>query len=435
MSEQQPTETHPTRISKVGAVLLSAAFALIAGLVVGALQIAGVVSMGVAHFMIALAWVITVLAVWGWLSTSPRKHVGRTVLLTAFASGIVFSGLDILMVRLKAEQEHRPPPSLGEWLSPVTAYLQSLPWLWTAISLAVGFLLAVWLLRGKTRNLESPAWLDTIVDYQRRGMRKYVLVEKCEVDTSPLLNGKRYVEFTFHIRNYSMFHVSIPMPMDATIEGSIYFKGDRLSGTAKLVENKVVSLRPYLSEPIKIHQWVDADEAKDIPETLEKVGNRFNFSNAVIHIKADEFPDDKADTLDLTRGMQNAELENKVIQLVAVQGQRALEFGEWQRYSDIAFRLNLVYGMAQQARHTMEFPGNTPLPKDVLEYLRAHIDSAIHQCLGPEARDDYFDHVPPVPDEDSGQEYWIRSHCSRLEALIEQQHRQVIARKPTTQHL
>jgi hypothetical protein len=282
----------------------------------------------------------------------------------------------------------------------------------------------------------SGGWIDTIVDYQRRGLRKYVLVEKCEVSLAPLIAGKPYFELTFHVRNYSMFYVSIPMAKYDPVKGTIRFKGDPISGNAKLTDNQVTNLEPYGRNYFKVWQWVNnPDEAKEIPATLEKVGNLFDFSETVIPIKADRFPDDSEAKLDLTRGMQNAELENRVIQLEALHGQRALESAEWQKYTDIIYRLNLVYGMALQVDYTIGFPGHTPLPKEILDYLKAHIDSAIHQCLGASVRDSYFEHVQPVPDGDEGQESWIRSHCSMLDALIQQQHRQLVARKATTEHL
>lgn len=291
-------------------------------------------------------------------------------------------------------------------------------------------------LPGDAGGQHSGAWLDTIINYQRKhGLRRYVPVESCEINSVPLLEGKRYLDFTFHVRNFSMFYVSIPMLKYDPVKGSIKFKGEPLSGAAKLVENQVMKLQPAGRNYFTIRQWVDEGEAKDILETLKKVGNVFDFSEAVVYVSAEEFSSDLPAELNLTLGMQNAGLENRIIQLEALHDQHALEFGEWKKYSDIAFRLNLVYGMVLQAEYTIEFPGNTPLPKDVLDYLRAHIDSTIHQCLGPEARDSYFERVPPVPNEEKGQEYWIRSHSSRLKELIEQQHRQLVARKATTQHL
>lgn len=102
-----PKEGRHVTISKgVGTFLLSAGFIGVVGLIVGAYQIAGVVNMGVAHLLIILAWLVTVFAVWLWLLSRPRKHTMKTVLLTAFTFALVFFGLDILMVRLKASQEH-----------------------------------------------------------------------------------------------------------------------------------------------------------------------------------------------------------------------------------------------------------------------------------------------------------------------------------------
>jgi predicted nuclease with TOPRIM domain len=154
---QRPTESRHALFSKgVGTFLLSAGFIFILALLIGAFQIAGVVNMGLAHMLVALAYVIAVFAVWGWLLSRPRKHIGKTVLLTALTLGIIFFGLDFLMVWLKAEQEHKPLPSVSAWLSSVTTYIQSLPWLWIAASLAVGLLVGAWLFRAfrhsKTAN-------------------------------------------------------------------------------------------------------------------------------------------------------------------------------------------------------------------------------------------------------------------------------------------
>jgi hypothetical protein len=277
--------------------------------------------------------------------------------------------------------------------------------------------------RIEEREAESsaPGWINAIVDYQRRGLRKYVLVEKCEVNASPLLKGKRYVEFTFHVRNYSMFHATIPMSMDAPVEGSIYFKGDRLSGTAKLVENKVVKLRPYLLEPLKIHQWVDADEVKDIPETLDNVGNLFDFSKATIYIKADEFPNDKADTLDLTRGMQNAGLENGIIELKNTNAQLRGEIATWRERAGYIEELYLALGACYQAYNQAE--RREALSKEVFENLKMRISHALsYRPNEPKSQSDFYDELPSIPDEPGEQKGWIDAQCFNLRALIEEEH-------------
>jgi uncharacterized membrane protein len=178
------------------------------------------------------------------------------------------------------------------------------------------------------RENDTLQWLYKIAKYQRNDLQKYVLVDKCEINLSPLTNGKSYFEFTFHVINYSIFYISIPMLEYDPVKGAIQFKGDPLSREAKLAENRVTALQPYGRNYFKVWQWVNQDEAKDIPATLEKVGNLFDFSKAIVYVRADKFPDDEVAKLDLTRGMQNAALENRIIQLEALQGQHAIEINE-----------------------------------------------------------------------------------------------------------
>ena len=113
---EQPKESYHVHISKgVGAFLLSVGFTAVVGLIIGALQIAGVISMGVAHLLIGLAWVIAVFAVWLWLLSRPRKHIMKIVLLTAFAFGVALFSIDRWMVWQKAEQERaarQPSPEV-----------------------------------------------------------------------------------------------------------------------------------------------------------------------------------------------------------------------------------------------------------------------------------------------------------------------------------
>lgn len=111
-TEQTPNEpipsreSHPVRFSKgIGTFLLSAGFTIVVGLVIGALQIAGVTSMSLAHLLIALAWVIAVFAIWLWLLSRPRKHTMKVVIITTLILGVVFFGVDRFMVWKKAEQE------------------------------------------------------------------------------------------------------------------------------------------------------------------------------------------------------------------------------------------------------------------------------------------------------------------------------------------
>src|SRR5438874_5631625 len=102
----RPNESHHIRISKgFGTFLLSAGFTAFLGLIIGAFQIAGVVSMSFAHLLIALAWVVAVFAVWLWLLSRPHKHLTKVVVIMALGLGGILFFVDRLMVWKKAEQE------------------------------------------------------------------------------------------------------------------------------------------------------------------------------------------------------------------------------------------------------------------------------------------------------------------------------------------
>jgi hypothetical protein len=281
------------------------------------------------------------------------------------------------------------------------------------------------------RALCPDSSLHDIAEYEIKRLQKFVLVETCMVNSSPLSEGKLYIEFKFPVINLSIYSVTIPMIKGAVIEGSILFKGNMLSGSAKMTENDVRHINPTTRGHFIIRQWINLDEAKDIVETLGKTGNLFDFSNINVHIKSDEFPDAKAAKLDLTRGMQNADLENKLIQVEAelrakrdsqetLNAQHRKEVAKWQIHADKLYRLSLVYGMALQADDIIDFFRQT-LSKGILERLRANIDNTLIHCFGASYRDKYFERQPPVPDEDelNAQMFWIRSIHSSLEVIIE----------------
>jgi hypothetical protein len=273
-------------------------------------------------------------------------------------------------------------------------------------------------------------WLHKIADTQKTQLQRFVLVERFTPNPYYLSKGKLYVYFDFSIFNSSIYKVSIPLSVGDVVRGVVRFKGEILSGTAKIDSNHVTNLRHGSRGGFRIQQWVNKDEATDIAETLKKSGNLFDFSELIITVKgSDEQTGAETAQLDLTRGMQNADLENEVIQLEALNSQHKSEISELQKHSDIIHRLSIAHGMALQADHIINFPGNTPLNKDSLKYLIANINSTLSQCLGARNRDDYFDHVPSIPDNEEGQSHWIRSHCSMLEALIKHQ-QQLMADKP-----
>lgn len=264
-------------------------------------------------------------------------------------------------------------------------------------------------LAGKISDLESLEWLRNVADDQLKNLRKYVLVRKCDINLSPLSDGKRYVEFTFHVINYSVLHVTIPMRKDAVIEGSIYFGGDRLSGEAKLVENRVIGLPPYGTTYFKIHQWVSSDDVKDIPETFKTVGNLFGFSEAVVYVRADEFPDDKAARLDLTSGMQNADLENQIIQLEN-------EIAAWRRHSGTIEQLQHALGGAYVLYRMFE-AGEPPSRARIENWfdstLRGHIHPNIVAAIN--------EGMPELTDSPAEQKEYVDRYCFKLRRIIEEQ--------------
>jgi hypothetical protein len=502
-----------TVAEKIG--LIFAVVGLFLCVVFGALAAAGIVDMNAAQIMLAAAWIIAVGGAFlvEKLSARSRGQILISASVTAIVAGALLFTLNAWMVRKKAEQEHRPPPNIGEWLLPVVTYMQSLPWKWIAISLTAGLLIAAWplisLLRterkraasetkelqghieeveGKRDSLDKGIrilkaehefeleklegekatlegnrqkdaqtieqqririerlqedaitqsirvsayesdvqrlktkyeWVDEIVEYQRNGLRKYVLVEKCDINPTHLSVGKRFVEFTFTVFNYSMFGVSIPMSGDVLIEGSIYFKGDRLSGAAKLIENKIIKLPPYHSTVFKIHQWVDPDEAKDITDTLSNDGNLFDFSKAVIYVKADKFPEDEAAKLDLSRGMQNAEVENKFVKLGNANARLRIEISAWKEWAGIIAEMKLALGACYQAYNQAE--RGEALSEEALNNLKMRISHALSTMPNePRWLFEIKDELPPTPDSIGEQQKWIDSLCFKLREIINEQ--------------
>lgn len=239
-------------------------------------------------------------------------------------------------------------------------------------------------------------WVDGIIEYQRKGLRKYVLVERCEVDSSPLSSGKLYVWLTFHVRNYSMFYVSIPMHKGDEIRSSIRFNGEPISRTAKVEENKVIDLPPYRSNYFKIRQWVNPDEAKDISETLKTTGNLFDFSEAIIPIKADKFPNDEEAKLDLTSGMGNADLDNKIIELGNANARLRSELTSWQEHAAYLGELNIALGACYHAYNQSE--RREPLTQEAFASLKMRISRALSNRPGePKEMADFYDELPPIP--------------------------------------
>jgi hypothetical protein len=299
--------------------------------------------MGVAHFLVALAWAIAVVAVWGWLVATHRKHVGKTALLTAFVLGVIFLGLDILMVRLKAEQERQPPPSVGEWLSPVTTYVQSMPWRWIALGLVGGFLLAVWLLRvlrqrapaveqipaaevetlkarieeqaqevaslkeaksadaKKVERLEEIAkelndrvklkenllgqykWLHDVAGTQSMDIDEYVTLEKARLGDADLDYALPSIRFGLYITNHSVFEVTVELE-----GGHIEFEGHPLMYPVKVLYNDLKNARFGKKGCITLEQPLRNEEAELIKASLALPDACFYFDKLILRITADK---------------------------------------------------------------------------------------------------------------------------------------------------
>lgn len=273
--------------------------------------------------------------------------------------------------------------------------------------------------------------LHSIADYQRKTLRRYVLVENCEVNSSPLSEGKRYIEFTFTIINYSMYYVTIPMHEGEEVKGSIKFKGEMLSGAAKLFENKAENCEPYGRKYFKIRQWVSPHEATDILEALEKSGNLFDFSEANIFVSGgDKHPNVEEDKLDLTRGMQNAALENKIIQLETdlreeKAAQERLEDQHSKKMSTERHRvgairaINYARGAALIVQRQLE--EGEGVSKDMLLFLTTIISPVVEQNFSdPQVSAFFKERLKNIPSEPFAQRYWIDELFEALSRLLDQ---------------
>lgn len=276
-------------------------------------------------------------------------------------------------------------------------------------------------LAGKINYLESHRRAHEIVEHQRQALRKFVLVENCTINSSHLSEGNLYVDFTFSIFNLSMHSISIPMLEGAVIEGPILFKGKMLSGGAKLFRKDVNKILPTDRSTFTLRQWVNQSEANDILETLKKVGNLFDFSQPAVYVRADESADAKAAKLDLARGMQNADLENKVIRLEH-------EIAAWQRHSGTIEQLQHALGGAYVLYRLFE--AGEPPSKERIKYW---FDSTLHGHFHSDFLKAYFEGMPELTDSPAEQKDLIDRHCFKLRRLIaEEREKLAVARNVET---
>ena len=261
---------------------------------------------------------------------------------------------------------------------------------------------------------------DAAVQFREYGIKhikKFVLVETCAINSAHLADGRLYIDFTFAILNLSLFQVGIPLPEGAVIEGSILFKGHPLSGTAKLFENSTKHTNPTDRNNFTIRQWVNSDEARDIGETLKNFGNLFDFSRAIVSVRNEESPDSDAWKLDLTRGMQNTDLQNKIVVLGKENIWLSRGITLWHDRASNIEVLTLALGMFYRAYNQLE--QGEILSKETANSLKGRFLQALHGCFHDhKLEDDYSDSLPPLPDSINEQKQWIDSQCSKLVALL-----------------
>jgi hypothetical protein len=242
-------------------------------------------------------------------------------------------------------------------------------------------------------------------------------VENCAIDSSHFEKGELYVDFTFPVLNLSMYTVSIPMAKGAVIENSILFKGKMLSREAKLFENHVKHNNPTETGYFIIRQWVNSDEAKDITQTLEKSGNLFDFSEAMVYVSIDEFPAAKSAKLDLTRGMQNAALENNLVERRNDNAWLRSGLTLWRERAGNIEELTRTLGIFYLASFQLDY--GEMLSQATGNTLKGRFMIALSDCFHDhKLEDEYSDNLPPLPDSIPEQKNWINAQCSKLRSLI-----------------
>jgi hypothetical protein len=308
--------------------------------------------------------------------------------------------------------------------SALAGVLNGVPWRWVLTSI-IGTVFLVTLAfqitsRRKRQTVTTPCpeqWTHSIADYEIRRTRKFVLVETCLINASYLPQGELYLDFTFSILNLSIFVVSIPMTNGSIIENPIFFKGKMLSREAKLAENDVKNVYPAEGRSFTIRQWVNSDEAKDIIQTLAERGNLFDFSRPVIYVTTQEFPDAKYAELDLTRGMKNAALENKLVELGNdnIWLRRGLTL--WEERTGPIEELTRTLGIFYLA--SFQLDKGEMLSEATASTLRSRFMLALSDSFHDHKLEDkYSDNLPPLPDSIPKQKQWIDEQCSELRKLI-----------------
>lgn len=100
------TEIEEGRTARTGKALagflFSGSLAVTAGYVTNALQIAGVNSMTVTHFLLFFAWLTATAACWQWLKATRRLHTFRLTVISAVLLATIFVSIDRWVVGEKS---------------------------------------------------------------------------------------------------------------------------------------------------------------------------------------------------------------------------------------------------------------------------------------------------------------------------------------------
>jgi len=134
----------------------------------------------------------------------------------------------------------------------------------------------------------------------------------------------------------------------------------------------------------------------------------------------DKHQDVEMKELDLTRGMQNAGVENKIIELDNENNWLKRGIALWQVRADNLEELIRTLGMFYLAYNILE--QNEMLTKDTANNLKGRFAQALQHCFHDNKIEyAYCDNLPPFPDSIDEQKSWINSQCSRLRYLIDEQ--------------
>lgn len=271
-------------------------------------------------------------------------------------------------------------------------------------------------------RLEEYKWLHEIAEGERRQIEKHVVVETCAMNPLYLWEDLPYVVFDFTVYNGSVYSISV----QDLVDGFIRFKGQHLDAKARMLDNQVKNCPRGGRNTFRIRQRVLKDEAALISDTLKSSGNLFDFSELIVTVSGgDAFPNLEPARLDLTRGMQNADLDNKIIELENANAELRREITSWQESANYIDELNVALGACYHAYNQSERGG--ALSQDLFETLKMRISRAL--ALRPNEPKDmgqFYDELPEIlPDSINKQKEWIDSQCSRLRALIREQHQNV----------